>query len=206
MELIVISESKLKITLTPPDMVKYALEGQNIDRTDGITRKAFRQIFRDVRAESGFDTEGHPLFIQLYASKGGGCEIFVTKLEEETYPEYGWTCGDTLTDGERRLLEELNREEDETVQGTYRFTALSTLLAACRRLTGGGYRGESAVYITAAPEGDIWYLSLEASRAFSGLFSAVGEYGEECETSRTYLAEHGRVICHTGAVELLGEL
>jgi negative regulator of genetic competence, sporulation and motility len=80
MELIVISENKLKIMLTAPDMAHYELEGSRMDCADSHTRAAFRHIFRDVRAESGFDTEGERLLVQLYASKEGGCEIFITKL------------------------------------------------------------------------------------------------------------------------------
>lgn len=81
MELIVISRSKLKIMLTEPDMQHYHLEATHMNCTDAHTREAFRHIFDDARDEIGFDTEGKRLFVQLYTSKGGGCEIFVTKLE-----------------------------------------------------------------------------------------------------------------------------
>lgn len=97
MELIVISESKLKIMLSAPDMAYYELESTRVDCADAHTRAAFRHIFADARSAIGFDTAGERLLVQLYASREGGCEIFVTKLgaeegtllppaEEETAP------------------------------------------------------------------------------------------------------------------------
>ena len=93
MELIVISESKLKIMLTAPDMAHYELENTRMDCADAHTRAAFRHIFDDARNRIGFDTQGERLCVQLYASKEGGCEIFVTKLGggEETFPVFDLT-------------------------------------------------------------------------------------------------------------------
>lgn len=125
MELIVISESKLKIMLTAPDMAYYELESARMDCADAHTRAAFRHIFDDARAEIGFDTEGERLFVQLYASREGGCEIFVTKLGnwEDSFPAVGealWdgpltdcdeavghtlaVAAESMSEGERKLL------------------------------------------------------------------------------------------------------
>ena len=80
MELLVISESKLKIMLTAPDMIKYDLTSPPTNSLSLHDREVLRHLFRDAKAEIGFDTEGARLFVQLYSSKEGGCEIFVTKL------------------------------------------------------------------------------------------------------------------------------
>ncbi len=82
MELIVISQSKLKIMLTPPDMQRYELSAEQMDCADEQTRRAFRHIFEDARDRIGFETAGQKLLVQLYTSREGGCEIFVTKLGE----------------------------------------------------------------------------------------------------------------------------
>ena len=44
METIIISRSKLKIMLTPPDMQKYAIAAEPPDFTDDATRRALRRI------------------------------------------------------------------------------------------------------------------------------------------------------------------
>ncbi len=82
MELIIIDESRLKIMLTPADMRHYALPSEHMSAVGSATRRAFRHIFDDARERVGFDTAGERLFVQLYTSRGGGCEIFVTKLGE----------------------------------------------------------------------------------------------------------------------------
>lgn len=198
MELIVISETKLKIMLTAPDMVRYELEGSPMDCADARTRAAFRHIFDDARAEIGFDTEGERLFIQLYASKGGGCEIFVTKLgggselwdDEIPLPEEPRLLPTTavsvggLSDAERELLEHIyaDREEGGSMPRTelttlpmmrtavLRFACLRDLLAVCRRLPAAEYRGNSSAYIENGGQGERWYLCLEVEDCFAARF------------------------------------
>ena len=121
MELIVISESKLKIMMTASDMAHYELENVCLDCADSHIRAAFRHIFDDARDRIGFETEGERLFIQFYASKEGGCEIFVTKLgdTEPSFPAYSTAAepdfveddspllavaAGEMTEGERELL------------------------------------------------------------------------------------------------------
>ncbi len=84
MELIVISHTKIKIMLTKPDMARYELTTSHIDSADEHTRCAVRHILADADRKVGFDTEGQRLFVQFFASKDGGCEIFVTKLGKNT--------------------------------------------------------------------------------------------------------------------------
>jgi len=80
MELIVINDNKLKIMLTAPDMAYYELEVNHLDYASKQTKAAFRHIFDDAYTRIGFNTDGERLFVQFYASKEGGGEIFVTKL------------------------------------------------------------------------------------------------------------------------------
>lgn len=108
MELIKISDGRLKIMLTPPDMEKYHLDSESIDCADEHTREAFKHIFDDARAQVDFDTDGNRLFIQLYTSRGGGCEIFVTKIDN---PKMQKTDGDKLSQKERELLERITSDD-----------------------------------------------------------------------------------------------
>lgn len=209
MELIVISENKLKIMLTAPDMAHYELEGSRMDCADSHTRAAFRHIFRDVRAESGFDTEGERLLVQLYASKEGGCEIFITKLgAARSGAPFGEEEAD-LGGGEAALLRCLREAEGTGVlaergpaerategcaaedapptAGMRRtvlvFEELADLLGACRRLSGAGYGGRSTLYITESGESTRWYLLLEVPDTpflrLSLPYAFLTEYGRE---------------------------
>lgn len=231
MELIVISESKLKIMLTAPDMAHYELEGSPMDCADAHTRAAFRHIFDDARQEIGFDTEGERLFIQLYASKEGGCEIFVTKLgaegdllplPSESVKTPTAVAVGGLTHAERELLERVYALDEEgtapggdrwgTWTAGFRFDALGDLLAVCRRLGGAGFYGESRAYIEELPEGDRWYLLLSVTERGGGGFARrygfLSEYGEEVEPAgaELYLGEHGDCLCPARAVPILSAL
>ena len=89
MELILISNTKLKIMLDEGDMKKYHI-GSESDTTTGSTGRAIRSLLECAREQIGFNTEGVEIFVQLYASKKGGCELFVTKCPaaEETNEMY----------------------------------------------------------------------------------------------------------------------
>ena len=80
MELIVISESKLKIMLEKEDMKRYGLFGSELNYDDPPTRKKLLSILDKAKEECGFDTGSEKLLVQLYPSKDGGSEMFVTKL------------------------------------------------------------------------------------------------------------------------------
>jgi negative regulator of genetic competence, sporulation and motility len=160
MEWIVINPSKLKIMLTEPDMQRYDLQPDRLDSMDEQTRLTFRQIFEDARKQTGFDTAGERLFVQLYTSRGGGCEIFVTKLGvgddllcqstsevEEINDRTAISPEDTLL---QRLFGEGHGHDTEpdhdlslpyaTAPSTttrtlsFAFDGLTPLLAVCRRL------------------------------------------------------------------------
>ena len=185
MELIVISESKLKIMLSAPDMAHYKLHNLRKNRTDTHTREAFRKIFDDARTEIGFDTHGERLFIQLYTSLEGGCEIFVTKLGNHAFPckpahgEQGLHACENIThspnfENEQKLLDNIysqnDEEEDMSDQAlpqvctptyytkAYVFDATQHLLITCHRLLREGYRDRSSAYV--GEDGKTWYLFL----------------------------------------------
>lgn len=228
MELIVISDSKLKIMLTAPDMIRYDLEGSCKDCTDDKTRAAFRHIFDDARREIGFDTEGERLFVQMYASREGGCEIFVTKLgaepllwEDEIPLPAPSSADGELSPGEKALLERISAR-DEAVDTAKESSAspsfallldsTEALLGACRALLGRRYRGVSRAYVEETGRGDRWYLLLTpAGGRRGGLprpYDLATEFGVETDAEETalYLSEHGRCVCPSEAVETLGRL
>ena len=78
MELILISKSKLKIMLDEKDMKEYNI-GDETDCARAETRRAIRTILDRAKDQIGFNTDGVEIFVQLYTSKSGGCELFVTK-------------------------------------------------------------------------------------------------------------------------------
>lgn len=114
MELILINQTKLKIMLSAPDMKHYELLPEKLEHmtcTDHETRVAFRHIFDDAEARTGFHTSGEKLLVQMFTSKCGGCEIFVTRLENDPlmYP-----CEQSLTPGEEDLIRRVLESEGDS--------------------------------------------------------------------------------------------
>ena len=82
MEVIMISNTKLKVMLSAEDMEKYSFDPE--DCADISSRSAFRSILHEAREQCGFDAVGDRVFVQYYPSKSGGGEMFVTKLSGKT--------------------------------------------------------------------------------------------------------------------------
>jgi len=201
MEWIRISKSKLKIMLSAEDARRYALNCENADYADLMTREAFKEILTDVRQETGFDATEDKVYIQMYPSKEGGCELFVTKL------------GLLLTEEDHEAPSDSTNRSDSTSKSTkhpqtvrkrisaFSFVSLEHLTSLCRRLA-SLYSGESEVWLD---ECGIWWLILTeevAPKARRDDLHFIREYGQtaNAEQTRLFLSEHGRAICLSDAV------
>ena len=197
MEWIRISKNKLKIMLTAEDAHRYALSPESADLADTLTRRAFREILSDIKKETEFEENEDKLYIQMYPSREGGCELFVTRMgvasESESFD---------ITKEKKKA------ETNKSVCLAFRFLKLANLLAVCRRLLALGYIGESTAIHD--DEGRFWLLlsrilypkNAEEALAF------LAEYGSRVNVPDITLRfpEHGAPICTENAVGTLGVL
>lgn len=209
MELILINSSKLKIMLTGDEMKKYELDIDTIDYDTTATRKAFWSILDDAKSETGFDSASDKVFIQLYPSKRGGCEMYVTKLGENDVPlRTGRTSKSTPREN-LQIIPAKSREGDRERFCAYVFETLEAMLCVCRRLLTLEWCGESRAY---RDLGGRFFLLL--TETYRGMYapldelSFISEYGtaENAEQVRLYISEHASCICETDAVATLGIL
>ncbi len=188
MELILIDENKLKIMLSDTDMTDYSLDVDSLDYENTETRDIFWSILDRARAETGFDAQRGRVLIQLYPSRRGGCEMYVTRLN---------------MDIERR-------KKDTSVSGGkrecgYRFDNLDDICAVCRRLAGLGYEDESDAFY----HDGRYYLFIREpeENAYIPLsdHSFIREYGKNVgvKHARMSLCERGAHIFPEKAVEAL---
>ena len=133
MELLRVNELKLKITLTPEDMERFELQCDSMDYANAETKRAFREILEETGLQPEFDSAHGRIMIQVFPSKDGGCEMFITRL-----PEDGDSSGaqpmPRLPVGKNCIFD-------------YKFIEQKTLLQACCALNARGYSGESAVFL-----------------------------------------------------------
>ena len=224
MEIIPINESKLKIMLDESDMKELHI-CEDADCARGETRLAIRTILERAKTQIGFNTEGSEIFVQLYTSKGGGCELFITK--SNVLPS-AVTDNDGKSDKkpQRREGQQKRKAHEESCAITpktealpaqrrsaigkmiFSFDSLREMCDVCKILKTKKSGVESRAYKGADED---YYLVLENANmsAYCRLdaLTFILEYGrrERADHINTYLSECGRAICHAKAIETLAE-
>ena len=212
MELIIINENKLKIMLSREEMKKYGIAPDDMSLSFPNARGVLRDILSEASIETDFysDTEKNRIFIQLYPSIEGGCEMFVTKIdlicsndsrEELIMPTY-------KEQGIMPLKSARKPTPLKRTTLTYCFKKLDWVFAACKELKKRGFSGESALYRD--KEGR-YYLLLCNSFVDGQKYSPSAFLSEFAELENTehaylYINENGYCICNENAVETLSAL
>ncbi len=218
MELLLISDSKLKVMLSAADMRKYEIDCETIDYDNTETRRAFWSILDEAKHRTGFDAASDKVFVQVYPSKGGGCEMYVTKLgiyplNEEEKEEDG---AKNISKKYNFVPAALSTPARRSYSTVYRFDCIDSLLSVCKRLKMIDFCGESAAYTAKAEMPNThYYLVLEEKIPLGkmhspakGRLSFISEYGRAVNLYgiHSYIKEHCRPICECGAVESLHAL
>lgn len=191
MEYIMIDDTKLKIILEAEDLAEWDIAPEELDYDDPYAKGFFEDVLGYAKREFGFDTSGYKTLLQLFPSRDGGCEIFVTRLGEST------------------PREELRRE---TVCRGYSFDKLSHLISVCKRLCLEGFLGDSSVWFDTDGR---WFLMLssEDDELCSDLLplnklTFISEYGEgeSAGALSLYLSEYASPVCESNATQILGKI
>lgn len=202
MELILISDSKLKVMLSEDDMRNYEFD----DINNIHTKEAFRNLMREAKNRCGFNALEGRVFVQLYRSKAGGCELFVTKLSQsDSGADSGMDSdktGAAYSREERANTEYKRYYMERKCKGRhviYSFDEMRNLLSTCGVLRASRYRGSSMAYIEKGKRS--FYLALDEETYVAG-----EHFGRLCPSSfYYYINEHCDIICDN-AVSILGKL
>ena len=201
MELIRISNSKLKIMLTPMDMRQFELSNDNFYDDSEKMHRSFRLLLDEVKRQSGFEADDHRISVQYFPSREGGCEMFISNLS-----------GDK-ENGSCALTPAPEMQPAPRTRGSfsrsfaYRFEGLDELLSVCRRLLPMDYINASSAWQDDTGQYYLFLNTFVASPfATPEELYFVVEYGtiENASQLRLYLAEHGTVICAENAISTLG--
>ena len=204
LELNLIREDKLKVLLTPFDMMKYELTCETLDYDNTETRKAIWNILDYAKHETGFDAAIGKIRIEVYPEKSGGCAIYITKLKKSELPS-----SDSMTENPPSPAQESC--------AVYQFEDSESLLRVCRFLKYRGYDAESAAFFETSPKtGETHYfLKIMEKNATpvkktrylkENLF--ISEFGKRLEYKEAvyYLYEHCCALCTENAVQTLSAL
>ena len=181
MELIVISESQIKLMLSGDEMKSYR----------GSTGEVLRDIIGEAQRQYGIAPMAGRIYVQMYPSRSGGCELFVTRLRGGT---------SLPAPGAERTVTEYRPVGTIGRQVAYAFLRMDCLLGCCAALCRSGYPGSSAAYVD--PGHRTYYLLLDRENP------APGEHlGSLCPSETVfYINEHCDALCAENAAEKLGPL
>ena len=208
MEYILINESKLKVTLEESDLDELDLSTEELDYANPEAKQFFGDILGYAKEELGFDTSGHRVLLQLYPSKDGGCEIFITRL--------GKLDGQSEKKESDKRIKDLTKErkKESRRRKAFKFEKLSHLVEACKRLC--EIQPDVSGEIFSDPEGK-WFLLLyicenDYSEVLDMLpvneLSFLCEYGsaEDLRSLSLYLGEYGVPIAAKNPIEAISRL
>lgn len=206
MDFIRIGESKLKITLTKEELGLYGMDLSALDYASTETRRAFWAILDDAKHETGFDAASAKVCVQIFTSKTGGCEMFVTLTVS---PAQHFTAPDEQTMA-LTVCGVLPKLYSEIICC---FDSLTKLITACKVLSEQGYRYDSSAWQMPQQRsaGECYYLYLKGNRsdqAYSATSSGIlAEFGIPLpELTMGYLNEHCVPLVVDQAVERLSAL
>ncbi len=166
--------------LSPEDMKHFDFDIESLDGVSVTSRRAFWNILDEARAETGFDPAGQKIFVQLFPSRDGGCEFFVTVL------------------GKRRT-DTVPFSAPPPTEFVYAFASLADLLFGCRYLAARADPPKAQAYTDG--EKERFYLILD--RETPGLTEFCGVL---CRRRfSVYIHEHGRLLAED-AIESLAPL
>lgn len=193
MEIIKIGNDALKITLKAPEASTYKLNAKEIDYSDSQIKESFNTILNIANNEVGFDLNGGKMFVQLYSSKDGGCEIFVSRIDmgEEMYKD--------------KMIVAQDVKKNRFISSVYRFDSLEKILYACRRLQDINYLGKNSIYYDAEKEN--YYLILDDIIPRELKYVFLNEYAKQLKgLSAVYIKEHFKCICKKEGVKTFSNL
>ncbi len=183
MELIVISDTKIKLTLSKKELSCYS---EN-------TKEMLKEIMDDVREKCGCHKLNGRVYVQMYTSRAGGCEMFLTKLRERE------EVRNTDIMGEKCVVTEYRKYlyDEKDSQCIYLFEKLEYLLLCCKELAKGKYSGKSSFYVNR--EKNEFYLILDSETYIAGEnLGKIRSMRELC-----YIKEHCDLLLDNNAVEKL---
>ena len=193
MELILISGSKLKVILDADEARKYKITDVESGTLKG-DRAYLSEILDDICRLSGFDTRGDNLSIEIFESKSGGCEMFITKQSEKktyTQKDIKKLCRECLSDN---------------VTLSYIFKTMSDLISVCKLLGNKTLPAKSRAFNVGSKN---FYLILTFFSFFTPeLYESlefISEFGDRISSEglEDYLDEYGKEICNSEAIETL---
>lgn len=179
MEIIKIGKDSFKISLNKNEMKKYELDTSSCGEVD--ENSYVKRLLNKAKNDAGVDFGNDKVSAEVYVSRDGGCEIFVSRVQ--------------------------TRSSDRTQKNrlVYKFTGIDSLLSACLRLKKISYDGYCEAYHN--KESRSYYLFLEGINPKELKYAFLCEYGEKVRYNMIpYILEYCDCISTNKTVEIFSKL
>lgn len=180
MEFILVNSVKLKIMLTPQDMMDCGLSDI---AENSFSHAAMRKILDRAHSETGFDTKHAKLYVQAFPAPDGSLELFLTR-RSRLLPE---------PDEETRVFRKTYHLSSES-RSRKEYIAVSDgideLADLSIRMHKDRFHGESALYVL----GKYYYLWIGFTHRLPSFIQHAPEVDRGEEADRfAYLSEYAAV-------------
>ena len=210
MEVIVINENKLKITMSKTDMINYGLDENEFHCSVINAREILEKILHNTPIKTGFEniSPEDKILIQLYPEKHGGCELYVTKI---TLEEKEGTIFMPQENEDKYLLPKPIQKKQIAKNSliSYRSECLEHSIDASKELILRNFVGESSFYQNSDGK---YYLLINAKSSINADIHSqidfLSDFGELTNTENSFLllSEYGKCIFSRNAIESLSEI
>lgn len=180
METVFINKDKLKIMLTCNEMAKYRI-GNDFSKDKAEADLIIWDILDDAAVSTGFDTAKGSFYVQMYPSKDGGCELFVTRIAAAS--NYSEKTEHLLRENKKPKISDFGQFSEKKLY-IYAFSDFEALLSACKAIHLTHRDTLSLAYYDKVSEKVFLFLDKEAER--------LSEFGAvKCKNAeKYYIFEH----------------
>ncbi len=183
MEIIKIGSDSFKISLTDDEAKKYEITSDNTN--DDSLSESIRSLLDIAKKSNGIDFGKDRIATEIFISKDGGCDIFVSRGVKRSEP--------------------LKSKREATQRAIYRFNNIEDLLRACKRLKAILYSDEICVYHNKTTGS--YFLLVLGIYPKDIKYAFLCEYGERIKNNLIfYIDEYCEKICENNALEILSKL
>lgn len=187
MEIMKITDTSIKISLCAAEAQEYNLNEESQLDTKEVKR-SFAKLLNKAKKEVGFKYAGENIVAEIFSSKDGGYEIFVSylNLEEKMYRE--------KTNSEKIL-----RQAQSVI---YSFEELDNLLLVLSRISKLELDIKSSIYLD--EDSKKYYLILDGVSKKDLFLAFICEYATPVKASHlTYIYEYTKCIIKENAISSL---
>ena len=190
MEIIKINLTSVKVILSREECGNYEfLSNSELEEKEML--HSIDTLLEKINKEEKLDLKNNKLLLQVYPSKSGECEIYISCTEDKImYKEK------SIQGSSKRNVSYIS---------IYRFDSLREIINACYRLHMITKDESSQIYYDT--EKDKYYLLCQSISPREMRFAFLNEYAKQLKSHTVYyIKEHFKCICQSDAINSFSEL